>query len=116
MHFPFEISIDKETRKGFPLDKEYFEQLTSEKLITVYDKGVPKRIWKKMRARNEALDLEVYATAAYYTLQADENTIMTWLDSIKNFSKQSNSTNDDDEPIIEKSNIWKDNWVNKWKY
>lgn len=50
----------------FPDDRpdEYFRQLTAEEVVYRYTKGVKKRIWKKRRARNEALDLRVYATAA----------------------------------------------------
>lgn len=45
-------------------DEEYFRQLTAEKEVPVYEKGVLKRKqWIKTRARNEALDLEVYALA-----------------------------------------------------
>lgn len=46
---------------------EYFEQLTSEELVTEFDRGGrPVKRWKlaKAGARNEALDCEVYAYAA----------------------------------------------------
>lgn len=45
-------------------DEEYFKQLTAEKIQTKYDKGHPKRVWVKTRARNEALDITVYNLAA----------------------------------------------------
>ncbi len=45
-------------------DVEYFEQLTSEKVITKYHHGHPRRIWVKTRARNEALDCKVLNVAA----------------------------------------------------
>lgn len=51
----------------FPVDrnKEWYRQLTAEKLITRYVKGQPVREWVKAdRARNEATDCRVYATAA----------------------------------------------------
>lgn len=50
----------------FPLgiDEEFYEQLTAEKLVTRYVKGFPKREWVKTRARNEGLDVTVYAYAA----------------------------------------------------
>lgn len=50
----------------FPLerDEEYFAQLTAEKVVTKFVKGFPRREWVKTRARNEALDLRVYALAA----------------------------------------------------
>jgi len=38
--------------------------LTSEKKVTKYYKGRPKREWVKIRQRNEALDCRVYAMAA----------------------------------------------------
>lgn len=50
----------------FPMerDMEYFEQLTAEKQVTRYHKGVPSYEWRKTRPRNEALDCRVYAMAA----------------------------------------------------
>jgi len=43
---------------------EYFEQLTAEKIVTRFRKGVPYREWQAMRRRNEALDCMAYAWAA----------------------------------------------------
>jgi len=50
----------------FPAEREaeWFHQLTAEKLVTKYVKGVPKREWHQTRPRNEALDCRVYAYAA----------------------------------------------------
>ena len=45
-------------------DAEYFAQLTGEKLIVRYHKGVPRREWHQMRSRVESLDCRVYAYAA----------------------------------------------------
>ena len=51
------------------VDAEYAEQLTAEKSIRKWVKGKGAvREWKKMRERNEALDLEVYSLAALYIL------------------------------------------------
>jgi phage terminase large subunit GpA-like protein len=51
------------------VDDEYLEQLTSEKAVTHYKRGRGMvREYIKRRARNEALDLEVYALAALYLL------------------------------------------------
>lgn len=51
-------------------DAEYFKQLTAEKMTTRYVKGQPVREWKKPdKARNEALDCRVYATAALKIMQ-----------------------------------------------
>ena len=50
----------------FPIERseEYFRMLTSEKKVTRYFKGRPRREWVKVRQRNEALDCRVYALAA----------------------------------------------------
>ena len=45
-------------------EEEFYYQLTSEKAVQTYHKGVPKRVWRKIRQRNEALDCRVYALAA----------------------------------------------------
>jgi phage terminase large subunit GpA-like protein len=51
------------------VDEEYLAQLTAEKAIRKYVKGRGAvREWVKLRERNEALDLEVYALAALYIL------------------------------------------------
>jgi len=59
MHFP--VSDD--------FDDLFFQQLTAEKCITEWRGGVAKRIWVKIRPRNEALDCAVYALAALYILR-----------------------------------------------
>jgi phage terminase large subunit GpA-like protein len=46
------------------LDPEYCAQLAAEKAIWRYSKGHKGRVWQKVRDRNEAFDLEVYALAA----------------------------------------------------
>jgi len=53
MHYPL-----KET-----VNEEYFKQLTSEKGVTRWTKGVPSRLFVKIYQRNEAFDLEVYNLA-----------------------------------------------------
>lgn len=51
------------------LPSDYYQQLTSERLVTRYVKGRPRLEWvKPSGARNEALDLEVYAIAAAHKL------------------------------------------------
>ena len=45
-------------------DQEFVDQLTSERLVTHFTKGVPVQTWQKTRVRNEALDLVVYNMAA----------------------------------------------------
>lgn len=57
----------------FPVGRtlEYYEQLTAEKLVTRYSKGVKRVEFVKTRKRNEALDNRVYATAALELLAVD---------------------------------------------
>ncbi len=59
IHFPRDV------------DDDYFRQLTAEKLTTKHVTGVPTRVWKQIRARNEALDCAVYAFAAFASLNAN---------------------------------------------
>lgn len=55
------------------LDGEYFRQLTAEKVVTRFHKGFKKRVFEKIRARNEALDCMVYSYAAYAILGINVN-------------------------------------------
>ena len=59
----------------FPHSREpaFFSQLTAERLVTRYFKGVPTRRWelKDPRARNEALDCRVYSMAALAILDTN---------------------------------------------
>jgi phage terminase large subunit GpA-like protein len=61
----------------FPTNRsdEYFRQLTAEKLTTRYHKGFARREWVKVRPRNEALDVRVYAMAALGILNLNLNTL-----------------------------------------
>ena len=45
-------------------DEELCAQLTSERLVTKWHKGMPVTEWKQMRPRNEMLDCAVYGLAA----------------------------------------------------
>lgn len=53
------------------LDDEYFEQLTAERLEPRYSHGVARFVWRKIRTRNEALDLFVYCLVAFDILRPD---------------------------------------------
>jgi phage terminase large subunit GpA-like protein len=57
-------------------DEEYFQQLTAEKKVTRFVKGFPVPSWVKTRARNEALDIRVYAMAAYSILNPNMDAVM----------------------------------------
>lgn len=52
-------------------DEELAAQLTAERLVTRFVRGVPSQVWKKTRPRNEALDCTVYALAALRLLHPD---------------------------------------------
>lgn len=57
----------------FPMDRstQYFQQLTAEKMVTKWERGRPRRIFvNPTKARNEALDLRVYAFAALHGVVA----------------------------------------------
>lgn len=78
------MSSLKVTEKGpsychFPIDKgynqKYFEGLTSEMLFTQYKQGVAYQVWKKIRTRNEPLDLRVYNIAALEILNPNLDAI-----------------------------------------
>jgi len=56
-------------------DDEYFRQLTAEKQVIKYHKGYPTRTWVKTRTRNEALDVRVYAIAAFHILNVNMDSI-----------------------------------------
>ena len=57
------------------LDDEYFKQVTAEKIITTVQRGFTRRLWKKVRPRNEALDCFVYAIAAYAIVNINVNSL-----------------------------------------
>lgn len=57
-------------------DDEYFAQLSAEQIVVRFTKGFRRREWKKVRARNEALDLRVYAVAAYALLNMNINALI----------------------------------------
>jgi len=59
-------------------DEEFFKQLTGEKRVTKFVKGLPQRRWVKKSAnrRVEALDCRVYALAAYALINPDMKKIL----------------------------------------
>lgn len=54
------------------LREDYFLELTAERPIIRYQKGQAKRMWKKIRDRNEAWDCLVYALAAQNLVRGNE--------------------------------------------
>jgi len=57
-------------------NEEFFQQLTAEELISQRRAGSIVKVWKKKRARNEALDVFVYNLAAYEILNPAIETII----------------------------------------
>lgn len=62
------------------LPETYFDQLTAEKVVTRFVRGYKKRVFVKVRPRNEALDCFVYAIAALAILNTDVNSILDRLE------------------------------------
>ena len=82
------LKIEDDNASGyihFPdfLDEEFFLQLSSEKLIKRYVKGIPKFEFKRLRPRNEALDLLVYNLACFRSLNANMEMIQKKLETIR---------------------------------
>ena len=61
---------------------EHFRQLCAEQLVTLKDKrtGRTRREWQQIRARNEGLDIRVYARAAAWELGLDRFQERHWQD------------------------------------
>jgi len=60
-------------------DSEWLKQLVAEQLVTIRNKrGYARQEWQKMRERNEALDVRIYARAAAWILGADRFDERMW--------------------------------------
>lgn len=77
VHLPLAHQGDDAFRDG--VDEEFIAQLTSEKLVTKHRMGVPHRVWVETRARNEALDMFVYAIAALRLLRPNLEAMLAQL-------------------------------------
>ena len=78
----------------FPVgrDDEFYAQLTqSEKIVTKYSKGFPRREFVKTRNRNEALDCRVYSYAALCILNLNLNAIADRIEHDRNKPIEENS-------------------------
>jgi phage terminase large subunit GpA-like protein len=101
-------------------DEEYFRQLTAEKQVTKYNKGFPTRVWmKKEGQRNEALDLEVYALAAYTLLNADMKAIFKRMISVIEKLEKETKTPEVEQQGESRSRtsmsaVKRKNWVNNY--
>lgn len=76
------------------LEDEYFRQLTAEQIVVKFHRGYQKRVFKKMRPRNEALDCFVYGVAALAILNVNVNSLAQRLDSVQN------SPDEDEKPAV----------------
>jgi phage terminase large subunit GpA-like protein len=96
---------------------EYFKELTAERHITKYSRGFPTKVWvKKEGQRNEALDTEVYALAAFKLLSVN----------MKSLSRELHTTQKKEEEPGERKPIRQHNpftgrprgsdWINSWKW
>lgn len=97
----------------FPLDRpdEYFKQLTAEKIVTRYHKGFARREYVKTRNRNEALDMRVYAMAAFSILNININSLAN------KFAKntQENMENKEENRAVKKIPRKNSSFVNSWR-
>jgi phage terminase large subunit GpA-like protein len=70
-------------------DEELAAQLTSERLVTTYTRGIRKVEWKKIRVRNEALDCVVLAYAAVRLLSPK---LDLWMEQIQRVAASGSPT------------------------
>jgi terminase, large subunit len=93
------------------LNDEYFRQLTAEKIVTRYHRGFKKRMFQKMRPRNEALDCFVYAIAAYAIIGININALSDKLSQTEQEQEQKPKA-PIRQPFIPKVGR---NFVNSWR-
>ena len=97
----------------FPDDRsdEYFKQLaSSEKIVTKFHKGFPRREFVKTRTRNEALDCRVYAIGALSILNLNLNVIS---DRIQN--EKINKTDEPPKRPIRPNRMRGNSFINGWR-
>jgi phage terminase large subunit GpA-like protein len=96
----------------FPVSRsdEYFRQLTAEKLVTRYHKGFARREWVKIRPRNEALDVRVYAMAALGILNLNVNAIADRV-----MMKHENPPEPKQSPPTKRNNRQSGGFVQSWR-
>ncbi len=94
LHFPAEPIYDG----------SYFAQLTAEKRVSSYEKGVLISRWEKPNGvRNEALDCRVYAAAAYMSLGLSNRTLDEENDRlVKAVAEREPEPDEQQEPTMKK--------------
>ncbi len=99
-------------------DAEYFEQLTSEKLVNKWKEGKLTRQWVKKRPRNEALDMRVYATAALYILNPDwtalAEDVRKKAEKVKEPKESADTQGNENNPVRRIVKKRRSGWVNNW--
>lgn len=115
-HFP---CTDKgDYTRGF--DAEYFAQVSAEQLVTETKAGVPVRLWKKRRDRNEALDLRVYAMGALERLRPNYGRLKKNIDALSVEAKQLDRPELPPDPAPQTTSNFRAlrrrrGWVNSWR-
>lgn len=96
------------------LPDEYFKQLTAEQIVVKFHRGYQKRVFKKMRPRNEALDCFVYAVAAQSILNVNVNALAMKLgkvhDSQLDEQKPATTTKKTFVPSVRRGGGFAKNW------
>jgi len=96
------------------VDAEYFAQLTAEKGIWKYVKGKGSvRVWRKIRERNEALDLEVYSLAALHVL--GPMVIGSLRDRVEELRRPLNAASVEPREADARKPRRRVGWVDKWR-
>ena len=99
------LAVDEPTAPGFVhfpnsepmIDHEFFAQLTAEKRITTYKNGFPVKIYRKIRPRNEVLDILVYALAAVEILRPNFAAIAKRIEAATNAPEPAKKVVKDDD-------------------
>lgn len=98
-------------------DDEYFKQLTAEKVVMKYHKGYAKRTWVKTRTRNEALDVRVYAIAAFAILNVNMDSLARRF--YANVERKNVTTQDTKpakpHPLVPKTGKSRGGFANSWR-
>lgn len=112
IHFPI--------KDGFDID--FFEQLTSEERVRKFKNNFPVYYWKKKNAwaRNEVLDLTVYAQAALLMLKPNFEALEKNLQLQKELGAKPEKEPEKAEPIkiknpMKKTPTRRSTWATRWK-
>lgn len=96
------------------LTDEYFRQLTAEKAVTRFHRGFKKRVFEKVRTRNEALDCMVYSIAAYSILGVNVNALASKIVEQEQPQQQESKPERKQEAFVP-SYPRKGNFANSWR-